>query len=121
MDQTPAFKKIVDTIKKEEFISYFSECEPGKWYSKRELETFTSPNNIRSLAGRFLIKRTICKYLGENENMNEIEILNNDLGKPEISLGANILQKTRLAGIKEIQCSISHSRNFIAGMTILCY
>jgi phosphopantetheine--protein transferase-like protein len=121
MNQTTSFNKIVDTIKKEEFISFFTECEPARWFSKQELETFTFPNNIRSLAGRYLIKRTICKYLGENENMNEIEILNNDLGKPEVFLGVNILQKTRLAGIKEIQCSISHSKNFIAGMTILCY
>ena len=121
MDQTTSFYKIVDTIKKEEFMSFFNECEPAKWFSKRELETFSYPNNIRSLAGRYLIKRTICKFLGQNENMNEIEILNNDLGKPEISLGKNVLEKTRLAGIREIQCSISHSKNFIAGMTILCY
>jgi holo-[acyl-carrier protein] synthase len=121
MDRTPAFNKIVDTIKKEEFISFFSECETGKWYSKRELKAFTFPNNIRSLAGRYLIKRTICKYLDVNENMHEIEILNNELGKPEISLGENILQNTRLKGIKAIQCSISHSKNFVAGMTIFCY
>ena len=121
MDQKPAFNKIVDTINKEDFISFFTECDPGEWFSKRELETFSYPNNIRSLAGRYLIKRTICKFLGQNENMNEIEILNNDLGKPEISLGKNVLEKTRLAGIREIQCSISHSKNFIAGMTILCF
>jgi len=121
MDQTASFNKLVDTIKKEDFISFFSECEPDKWFSKRELETFSFPNNIRSLAGRYLIKRSLCKYLDVNENMHEIEILNNELGKPEVSLGKNILQKTRLAGIREIQCSISHSKNFIAGMTILCY
>lgn len=53
--------------------------------------------------------------------MHEIEIMNNDLGKPEVLLGANILNAIELAGIKKIHCSISHSKNFITGMTILCF
>ena len=121
MDQATSFNKIVDTIKREEFLSFFSECDPMEWFSKKELDIFTFPNNIRSLAGRYLIKRTICKCLGINENMHEIEILNDELGKPEISLSKNILHKTTHAGIKEIKCSISHSKNFITGMTIFCY
>jgi phosphopantetheine--protein transferase-like protein len=121
MDESPSFKKIIDTIKKEEFIRFFSSCEPEKCFSKKELLTFSLSNNMRSLGGRYLIKRTICNHIHDEDLMFEIEILNNELGKPEIFLGENILKKTQIAGIKEVQCSISHSKNFIAGMTILSF
>jgi holo-[acyl-carrier protein] synthase len=121
MKQKSTFKRYVDTIKKEEFINLFSSCEPLKWFSGRELQAFSFPNNARSLAGRYLIKRTICNYVKEYGYMHEIEILNNELGKPEVLLGVNIRSSINLAGIKKILCSISHSKNFITAMTIFCY
>jgi phosphopantetheine--protein transferase-like protein len=119
--QKPAYRRYVDTIKKEEFIIFFSSCEPERWFSNRELEKFSFPQNARSLAGRYLIKRTVCDYIKEPGKMSEIEIINNDFGKPEVLLGADILNAIELAGIKKIHCSISHSKNFITGMTILCF
>ena len=121
MKQKPLYSRYVTTIKKEEFITLFSSCEPEKWFSNRELEKFSFPGNARSLAGRYLIKRTICDYIKEPGKMNEIEIINNDFGKPEVILGANILYAIELSGIIKIHCSISHSKNFITGMTILCF
>jgi phosphopantetheinyl transferase (holo-ACP synthase) len=121
MKQLSSFTRYVDIIKKEDFITIFSLCEPGKWFSSRELQAFSFPNNAGSLAGRYLIKKTIHNYVKEQEFNHEIEILNNELGKPEVLLGENILALLKLAGIKKIHCSISHSRNFITAMTIFCY
>jgi phosphopantetheine--protein transferase-like protein len=121
MKQNSSFARYVDMIKKEDFINFFSSCEPGKWFSTRELQAYSFPNNARSLAGRYLIKKTICNYVKEYGYNHEIEILNNEFGKPEVLLGENILSLIDLAGIKKIHCSISHSKNFIAAMTIFCY
>lgn len=121
MKKKSTYLRYVDTIKKEEFISLFSSCDPEKLFSNWELKKFSFPENARSLAGRYLIKRTICDYIKEPGKMHEIEIVNDDFGKPEVLLGANILNAIEFAGIKKIHCSISHSKNFITGMTILCF
>jgi phosphopantetheinyl transferase (holo-ACP synthase) len=121
MTQMPAYKKYVETITKEGFFSFFSTCEPEEWFSTKELQMFTFPRNAGSLAGRYLIKRTIYGHLNKQVKMHEIEILNNEFGKPEIFLGSNIRRETEIAGIKKIICSISHSKNYIAGMTIFCF
>jgi phosphopantetheinyl transferase (holo-ACP synthase) len=121
MMQKSIYLKYVETIRKEDFQTIFLSCEPRNLFSKRELGVFTFPKNARSLAGRYLIKKTICDYLKEPGMMNEIEILNDDFGKPEVLPGANMLNIIDLAGIKKIHCSISHSKNLIAGMTVICF
>jgi len=51
----------------------------------------------------------------------EIEIMNDEFGKPELQYGDNMLAAIHKARIRKIMCSISHSRNFISGMTIICF
>jgi phosphopantetheinyl transferase (holo-ACP synthase) len=121
VNQRPEYSKHVDTIRKDEFISLFLSIKPEEWFSETELKMFTFPGNAGSLAGRYLIKKTICNYIKECEKMYEIEILNDELGKPKISFGMNIRRDIELAGIKNIYCSISHSKNYIAGMTIFSF
>lgn len=121
MKPKSTFTRYVDTIRKEEFMNFFLSCEPGKWFSDRELKAFSFPINAGSLAGRYLIKRTICDNIKEHGYMHEIEILDNESGKPEVLLGENIHSSIDSAGIKKIHCSISHSRNFVTAMTIFCY
>ena len=122
MEQKSEYSKFVNLIKKEEFVSLFSSCEnPEKWFSNNELQEFPFPERARSLAGRYLIKKTICDQIEGLSNMHEIEILNNSFGKPEISLGINIQADIHKNGIKKILCSISHSRNFVSSLTIFCF
>lgn len=122
MGKKPTYRKYVETIQKKDFISFFSTYTyPDKMFSTKELERFSFPDHAQSLAGRYLIKKTICDYICEPDKMNEIEILNNAFGKPEVSLGIGISPAIQEKGIKRILCSISHSKNFIIGMTIFCY
>jgi phosphopantetheinyl transferase (holo-ACP synthase) len=122
MEQSPEYIKHVDLIRKEEFIHLFNTSEnPESWFSKKELEVFSFPKNVRSLAARYLIKKRICGHLGVPDLRRQIEILNDPYGKPEIILGENIRMVMKEAGIKRILCSISHSRNYITGMTIFCF
>ncbi len=116
------YRKFIDVIKKEEFISFFSAYKnPENLFSQQELRDHPFPDHAKSLAGRYLIKRTILKYIGETGNMNEIEILNDAFGKPEISLGSNIQLAIEQSGVTSVLCSITHSRNLIAGMTLFCF
>jgi phosphopantetheinyl transferase (holo-ACP synthase) len=115
------FVRIVNRIDREEFIKLFSSLETGQWFSERELEIHSFPKNANSLGGRYLIKKAVCDHFKEEVNGSEIEIMNNEFGKPEVFLGSKVRHLSELEGIKKICCSISHSRNIIGGMTILCY
>jgi phosphopantetheinyl transferase (holo-ACP synthase) len=111
-----------DIIPKAEFIRHFSEeALPGEWFTAAELSVFDFPRNAGSLAARYLIKKRICSETGRDDLATDIEILNDALGKPQLSLGDEIAQELDRKGIRQVLCSISHSRNYITGMTIFCY
>jgi phosphopantetheinyl transferase (holo-ACP synthase) len=121
MKHNPVYSKQVEMIRKDQFQTFYLSCEPGKWFSDKELQVFPFPGKIQSLAGRYLIKKAIGNFLEEHEHYHEIEIFNDDFGKPELFLGEYIQQAMGRRGIKKVECSLSHSRNYITGMTIFCY
>lgn len=119
--QKQSYKKFVSRISREDFSSFYSSCTPGDWFSEKEMSRFSYPACAGSLAGRYLIKKTVGDFINKYDKLREIEILNDGMGKPVISLGANIKQVIEMSGIKRIECSISHSKNYFTGMTILCF
>lgn len=121
MKRNPAYRKQVERIGKEDFLSFYKACEPKKWYSDKEIMVFPFPGRAQSLAGRYLIKKAISEFLEEKDYMQEIEIFNNDFGKPEVILGEHIYQAMKKKGIKRVECSLSHSQHYITGMTLFCY
>jgi phosphopantetheinyl transferase (holo-ACP synthase) len=121
MKKPSAYCQFVEKIGKRDFITFYNTMQPEKWYSRKELAAFSFPQKAASLAGRYLIKKAIGDYIKDHSMMNEIEIVNNDFGKPDIILGPHIQQTIKKTGIKKIDCSISHSRNYITGLTIISY
>jgi len=83
-----------------------------------ELEKYFSENNLRSLCGRYLVKKSILDHFKTN-NFLEIQILNNEKGKPDINILGELKQKAKLLGISNLQCSISHSKNWVASMVVI--
>jgi phosphopantetheinyl transferase (holo-ACP synthase) len=119
MEKPPAYISHIDLIGKEEFIRLFASSEnPGNWFTGKELEKFSLEKNAGSLAARYLVKKRICDQLGNDDIKMDLEILNDPYGKPEIRLGEVIRPILEKAGIRSILCSISHSRNYITGMTV---
>lgn len=104
---------------KEEFISLFSSRERvEEWFSEAELKEHSFPKNAGSLAARYLVKKRILEELSLQAYGKEIWIMNDEYGKPVIKLDDNIRKELVKAGIEAIFCSLSHSRNYIAVMTI---
>lgn len=95
-------------------------------YTSNEIEYCESKKNnkYQHYAGRFAAKEAVSKVLGTGfsggVDWKDIEILNNELGKPEITLygGANELLKK--AGYKKISVSISHSKEYATSIAIGC-
>jgi phosphopantetheinyl transferase (holo-ACP synthase) len=119
MEKPPENSTHTDLIRKEEFIRLFSSVEhPENWFTVNELEKFSMERNARSLAARYLVKKRICDHLGNHDTRMDMEILNDPYGKPEIRMGKAIRALLDKAGIRSVLCSLSHSRNFITGMTV---
>lgn len=91
-----------------------------KVYSEKEIEHIEKKKNpYASYAGRFAAKEAISKALGTGVRdflLKDIEILNDELGKPIVYLYNEI--KKLAEGLK-IQISISHSREYAVSTVIL--
>jgi phosphopantetheinyl transferase (holo-ACP synthase) len=119
--QAAEYARYADLLTKEEFMRLFQRSHKDHdWFTGKELEKFSSDKNTGSLAARYLIKKRICEVLGTIGFENQVEILNDQYGKPEISLGEQIEKALRKVGYSKIICSISHSRNYVTGLPIFC-
>lgn len=78
-------------------------------------------NPLESFAGRFAAKEAVLKALGtglRGLNWVDIEVVNNDLGRPEVRLYGAALELARQLGIYEIKISISHSRDLAVAFAL---
>jgi phosphopantetheinyl transferase (holo-ACP synthase) len=122
MEPVPNYLDYTDRISKAEFIRLFSATEDiGDWFTDEELKAFSFPRNAGSLGARYMIKKRICDHLNRMELRKDIRILNEAGGKPVIAFGLSIRNELERAKIRQVLCSVSHSRNYIAAMTIFCF
>ena len=91
-----------------------------KVYTKNEIEHIEKKRNpYASYAGRFAAKEAVSKALGtgvRNFSLRDIEILNDELGKPNIILYNNLNDFTKKF---VFQVSISHSKKYAVSMVII--
>lgn len=91
-----------------------------KVYSEKEIEHIEKKKNFyASYAGRFAAKEAFSKAMGTGVRgflLKDIEILNDELGKPVIYLYNEI--KKLAEGLK-IQISISHSKEYAVSTVVL--
>lgn len=85
-----------------------------KIYTKKEVLYCDSRgvNKYQSYAGRFAAKEAFFKAIGtgmrDGMGFNEIEILNDELGKPEINLSGKVLATFKKKKLKQVHVSITH-------------
>lgn len=93
-----------------------------KIYTVKEQQYYTeNRKHVETLAGFFAAKEAVSKALGtgfRSFNMRDIEIVPNDLGKPEVYLYGNAKQLSDEMGIRQIQISISHSKAYATAFAI---
>ena len=87
-----------------------------KTYTEKELALIQSrPNPRCSFATRFAGKEAVFKSLslyGDAIRLNEIEILENEVGQPTVSLHGNALQSAKRKGIGTILISLSFDGDY---------
>ena len=91
-----------------------------KVYTEKEIEYIEKKKEpYASYAGRFAAKEAVSKALGTGVrgfSLNDVEILNDELGKPTVTLYNNLLN--HVEDLK-IQISISHSREYAVSTFII--
>jgi holo-[acyl-carrier protein] synthase len=83
---------------------------------------FTTGSRYQSAAARFAGKEAVAKALGcgfTKFSFLDIEILNDDSGKPEIVLKNMALKIFEESGAKEIHLSLSHSKETATAFVII--
>jgi holo-[acyl-carrier protein] synthase len=80
-------------------------------------------NKFEHYAARFAAKEAFFKALGtgwiENTLFNEVEIINNIDGKPEIHLSGSTQSTVNAMGINKILVSLSHLKTMASAVVIL--
>jgi holo-[acyl-carrier protein] synthase len=80
-------------------------------------------NYIQNYAARFAVKEAFLKAIGtgwrEGVTFKEIEVANNEKGKPDLVLSGTVKKITEEMGVTNIQVSISHIKDLAIAFVIL--
>ena len=95
-----------------------------KIFTEKEIKYCESKkNNSQHYAARFAAKEAFFKAIGTGWRggmaFNEIEILNNELGKPEVILHGKTKEFCEKQVINNIHVSLSHIKNFVNAIIIV--
>ncbi|HDK7161461.1 TPA: holo-ACP synthase [Clostridium botulinum] len=96
----------------------------NKLFTKNEMDLWEKKNfKLEFIAGRFAAKEAISKALGtgiRDFNFKDIEIINNELGKPQVILkpkAEDIIKK--ISQSYKIHLSISHEKEYAIAYALL--
>lgn len=118
---------IIEIKRIKKIVNYFGNKFAKRILSLKEWREYISYHNnydnIKFLAKRFSAKEAASKALGTGINcgiyLNELEIYNNNLGKPELRFLNNSLKKIKKFQCKNIHLSISDQKYYACALVVL--
>lgn len=109
-------ERIARAIKSESFIRRVFTAEEAAYCQRRGQQA------AASFAARFAAKEAVLKALGtglREGSLQEIAVDNDGLGKPLVQLSGHFAMLAKQLGVKNIQISLSHSREFATAYVIM--
>lgn len=109
-------ERIARAIKSESFIRRVFTAEEAVYCQRRGQQA------AASFAARFAAKEAVLKALGtglREGSLQEIAVDNDGLGKPLVQLSGHFAALSRQLGVKNIQISLSHSRELATAYVIM--
>ena len=86
---------------------------------EKEIKSLEYKNRLKRLGARYLIKASILEYIELDDQFNNIEIENEESGKPVVHFKGLVEERIKLKNIKNVNVSISHSRNHVATLVVI--
>lgn len=109
-------ERIARAIKSESFIWRVFTAEEAAYCQRRGQQA------AASFAARFAAKEAVLKALGtglREGSLQEIAVDNDVLGKPLVQLSGHFAMLAKQLGVKNIQISLSHSRELATAYVIM--
>lgn len=109
-------ERIARAIKSESFIRRVFTAEEAAYCQRRGQQA------AASFAARFAAKEAVLKALGtglREGSLQEIAVDNDGLGKPLVQLSGHFAMLAKQLGVKNIQISLSHSRELATSYVIM--
>lgn len=109
-------ERIARAIKSESFIRRVFTAEEAAYCQRRGQQA------AASFAARFAAKEAVLKALGtglREGSLQEIAVDNDGLGKPLVQLSCHFAMLAKQLGVKNIQISLSHSRELATAYVIM--
>ncbi|WP_337807654.1 holo-ACP synthase [Phascolarctobacterium succinatutens] len=109
-------ERIARAIKSESFIRRVFTAEEAAYCQRRGQQV------AASFAARFAAKEAVLKALGtglREGSLQEIAVDNDGLGKPLVQLSGHFAMLAKQLGVKNIQISLSHSRELATAYVIM--
>jgi len=108
---------LVDCPRIEEMIKRHGERFINRVFTSAEQEyADKNKSRIEKYAGRFAAKEAILKLMGTGWRgkiaWTDIEIINNSIGQPQVTLDGEVKKIADKLGITEVSISITHTANF---------
>jgi holo-[acyl-carrier protein] synthase len=84
--------------------------------------TSLGKNTVEKLSGRFAAKEAVLKLIGTGWrgkiSWTDIEVINDDMGKPIVNIYGEVEKIADRLGIKQISISITHTANFVIASAV---
>ena len=114
---------IIETKRIKDAVARWKQAFLKKIFTKRELDYSMSKKfYFEHLAARFAAKEAVLKGFGSGftiSDLKDVEILNDENGKPCVFLKDKIENLAKQKNIKKITISMSHTRNYAQAVAIL--
>lgn len=114
---------LVDCPRIEEMIKRHGQRFVNRIFTPAE-QAYAEANKdrIEKLAGRFAAKEAILKLMGTGWRgkiaWTDIEVINNSVGQPEVTLWGEVKELAGKLGIRHISVSITHTANFAVASAV---
>ena len=114
---------LVDCPRIEEMVKRHGERFIKRVFTATE-QAYAEANKdkIEKLAGRFAAKEAILKLMGTGWRgkiaWTDIEVVNNALGQPEVTLSGEVKKLAEGLGIEHVSVSITHTANFVIASAV---
>ena len=114
---------LVDFGRIEELLNRHEQRFTERVFTAKELaDADKVKNRIEKLAGRFAAKEAVMKLIGtgwrDGVAWTDIEVVNNELGQPMVTITGKVREFADQKGIEEITLSITHTANFAMASAI---
>lgn len=108
---------LVDFGRIEQMLTRHGEHFLNRVFTAREqADANAVKNRVEKLSGRFAAKEAVMKLVGtgwrDGIAWTEIEVVNNALGQPIVTICGRVKELADAAGIEQITLSITHTANF---------